>query len=228
MENVNPNTINDYSLDSPIFAEKFGKKYWAFIEMKRGLKLWKDILEKTAISKNVLLASKQSSRTLDILYTVLLARTLSFTLDELISSCTGEVFSKTGGLYEYNFSLSISELLWKNLDMVRASKKMLWSEIAAKSKLPRSTISSAKNSSLNLSFLTAYKLARSVDCSLTYLCGNADSKYDTSSASRLKKEITKAIEDFSTAELQPIYEMVQKMQAVHELNEKYAKQENQR
>ncbi len=177
MIKVDSNTINAYSLDSPLFAEKFGEKYWSFIENKRGLELWKDILEKTAISKNIFLASEKSSHTLDILYTVLLARALNFTLDELISSCTGEVFPKTDGLYEYNFSLSVSELFWKNIDMVRESKKMLWSEIAAKSKLPKSTISSAKSSNQNMIFLMAYRLAWSVDCSLLCLCGNADTKF---------------------------------------------------
>ncbi len=226
MEGTGLNTVTHYNLDSPEFAEEFGKRYWAYIEGKRGLRLWKDIIQETGISKLTLQTAEKASRTLDILQTILLARALIFTLDELVSYCTGETLSKTDGLYEYNFSLTVSELLWKNLDMVRESRKMRWSEIAAKSRLPKSTLSSAKSSSHNLSFLTAYKLARSVDCSLTCLCGEADTKYDTSPASKLKNSIVKAIESFTTAELQPIYEMVQKMQAVHEVNEKYAESEN--
>lgn len=39
----------------------------------------------------------------------------------------------------------------------------------------------------------------------------------------MRDDIARGMENFSAAELQPIYEMVQKMQAVHEINEKYRK-----
>lgn len=223
MGNTLEGTDTYYTSNLDESAEKFGERFWFFIEEKRGLRLWKDIIEKTAISKTILQSSRKANRTLDIQSTAMLATMLNFTLDELIQYCTGEVFLRVDGLFEYKSSTTIPELFWTNLDMVRESRKMRWVDIAEKTRLPKSTISSAKSCNQNLSFFMAYRLAVGVDCSISCLCGDADTKLYYSPTTKLRDDITKGIENFSASELQPIYEMVQKMQEVHKVNEKYLK-----
>ncbi len=223
MTSTREGTDTHYNSNLEESAEKFGEKFWAFIEEKRGLRLWKDIIEKTGISKAIVQSSRKTNRTLDIQSTVMLAAMLNFTLDELLQYCTGEVFSRIDGLFEYKSPTTIPELFWSSLDMVRESRKIRWVDIAEKTKLPKSTISSAKSCKQNLSFFMAYRLAWSVDCSLSCLCGDADTKLYCSPTTKLRDDIAKGIENFSASELQPIYEMVQKMKEVHKVNEKYLK-----